>query len=366
MISISLCMIVKNEEDVIGRCLESVKNVADEIIIVDTGSQDKTEEIARKYTKNIYHFAWIDDFSAARNFSFSKATKDYILWLDADDVIEEKYQKMFLELKQSLSPEVDIVMLPYHIAFDEENNPTYSYYRERLIRRQAHFHWAGAIHEAIVPIGNIVFEKPAISHKKLHPSDPDRNIRIFEKLLSQGKQLEPREQFYYARELYYHKQYQKAIAVFEKFLKEGKGWQENNISACIDLCQCYKGLQQPKKALDALFHSFLYDIPRGEACCEIGNIFLEQKQYQKAIYWFETAVHQKPDMTSCGFFVLDHYDFIPYLQLCVCYSRMGDDKTAVKYHNLAKKCRPKNEIVLQNEQYFKSKHLIESQYDSEE
>ena len=358
MSSISLCMIVKNEEDVIGRCLESVKDLVEEIIIVDTGSQDKTEEIAKKYTKNICHFPWIDDFAAARNFSFSKATKDYILWLDADDVIEQKYQKIFLELKQSLSPEVDIVMLPYHIAFDEQNNPTYSYYRERLLRRQAHLQWVGAIHEAITVMGNVVFEKPAISHKKLHPSDPDRNIRIFEKLLSQGKKLEPREQFYYARELYYHKQYDKAISIFQTFLKEGKGWQENNISACIDLCQCYKALHQYQNALDTLFHSFLYDTPRGEVCCEIGSIFLEQKQYQKAIYWFKTATKQKPDMTSCGFFGLDSYDFIPYLQLCVCYSRLGDDKTALIYHNKAKKCRPKNEIVLQNELYFKSKNMI--------
>ena len=82
-------MIVKNEQDVIGRCLESAKEIADEIIIVDTGSCDKTVEIASHYTQNIYYFKWIDDFAAARNFSFSKATKEYILWLDADDVIEE-------------------------------------------------------------------------------------------------------------------------------------------------------------------------------------------------------------------------------------------------------------------------------------
>ena len=73
MISISLCMIVKNEELVLGRCLDSVKNLMDEIIIVDTGSTDKTKEIASLYTNKIYDFPWINDFAAARNFSFSKA-----------------------------------------------------------------------------------------------------------------------------------------------------------------------------------------------------------------------------------------------------------------------------------------------------
>ena len=74
MATISLCMIVKNEEQVLARCLDSVADLMDEIIIVDTGSTDRTKEIAARYTDQIYDFAWIGDFSAARNFSFSKAT----------------------------------------------------------------------------------------------------------------------------------------------------------------------------------------------------------------------------------------------------------------------------------------------------
>ena len=86
MVTISLCMIVKNEEDVIGRCLDSVSDLVDEINIVDTGSTDRTKEIVAKYTDRIFDFEWIDDFSAARNFSFQQATRQYILWLDADDI----------------------------------------------------------------------------------------------------------------------------------------------------------------------------------------------------------------------------------------------------------------------------------------
>ena len=78
MITISLCMIVKNEERILARCLDSVKDLVDEIIIVDTGSADATKRIAAEYTDKIYDFTWIDDFSAARNFAFSKATGDYI------------------------------------------------------------------------------------------------------------------------------------------------------------------------------------------------------------------------------------------------------------------------------------------------
>ncbi len=79
MITISLCMIVKNEEQVLERCLASAAPLVDEIIIVDTGSTDRTREIALRFTDRLLHFAWIDNFSAARNYSFDAATQDYIL-----------------------------------------------------------------------------------------------------------------------------------------------------------------------------------------------------------------------------------------------------------------------------------------------
>ncbi|MBN6204838.1 glycosyltransferase [Ralstonia pickettii] len=80
-------MIVKNEADILEETLESVQAVVDEMIIVDTGSADNTKEIAQKYTEHVYDFEWIDDFSAARNAAYSYATKDYILFMDADDFL---------------------------------------------------------------------------------------------------------------------------------------------------------------------------------------------------------------------------------------------------------------------------------------
>ncbi|MFD1139403.1 glycosyltransferase [Paenibacillus urinalis] len=87
--TISLCMIVKNEEKQLKRCLESVRDKVDEIVIVDTGSTDLTLDIAREYTSKVYHYEWSNDFSAARNFSLKYATSDYILVLDADEYLSE-------------------------------------------------------------------------------------------------------------------------------------------------------------------------------------------------------------------------------------------------------------------------------------
>lgn len=89
MPTISLCMIVKNEEAHIARCLDSVAELVDEIIIVDTGSTDRTVEIVSEYTSLVYLYPWRDDFSEARNHSFSKASMDYCMWMDADDILEE-------------------------------------------------------------------------------------------------------------------------------------------------------------------------------------------------------------------------------------------------------------------------------------
>ena len=131
MITISLCMIVKNEEKVLARCLDSIADLMDEIIIVDTGSSDNTKEIAKKYTDKIYDFAWIDDFSAARNYSFSKATKEYIYVADADEVIDADNHRKLAELKEVLIPEIEIVQMRYcnqltngtAYNFDEEYRP---------------------------------------------------------------------------------------------------------------------------------------------------------------------------------------------------------------------------------------------------
>ena len=107
-------MIVRDEEGTLSRCLDSVKDIVDEIIIVDTGSALETiPKGLPKYTSKIYDFQWIDDFSAARNYSFSKATKDFILWLDADDVILEKDRIKLKALKEKLDASIGMVMMQY-------------------------------------------------------------------------------------------------------------------------------------------------------------------------------------------------------------------------------------------------------------
>lgn len=349
--TISLCMIVKNEEDVLARCLESANKIADEIIVVDTGSTDRTAQIAEQFTQKVYHYRWIDDFAAARNFSFEKATMDYILWLDADDVILPEDQDALLALKQSLDPSVDIVMMQYHVGFDERGVPNFTYERERLLKRTRNYRWEGRIHEAIPPKGNILHSQIAITHRKEKPGDPDRNLRIFETILDTDGTLDPRQQYYYARELSAHGRNKEAIQWLTQFLDEGKGWVEDNLGACLELATCYFRTGDHTHAIQALTRSFLYDLPRPQACCMLASAFFDAQDYSKAIYWYQAALSCPPPSRS-GFCQPDYWDFIPYIQLCVCFDRIGDRNNALLYHEKAKRLKPYDSSVKQNDVYF--------------
>jgi len=352
MITLSLCMIVKNEHDTLGRCLDCVKDIADEIIIIDTGSTDDTKEIALKYTDKVYDFEWCYDFAKARNFSFSKATKDYIMWLDADDIILNEDREKLKILKKILTPDIDMVMLKYNLNLDENGIPAVSFYRERIVKRSKNFKWVSPIHEVIPKAGKILKEDIAITHKKIHPSDPKRNITIFEKMKEKGITLDARQTFYYARELMYAKKYDDSITEYDKLFKNPNAWIENKISACLDLYDIYTALKDENMALYSLFKSFEYDTPRAEVCCKIGQHFISKSNYILAIYWLNEALMQKYDISSGGFFCKDYYDFIPYIELCVCHYNLGNVEIAIEYNEKAGTIKPNNESYLNNKAFF--------------
>ncbi|MBC8060827.1 MAG: glycosyltransferase family 2 protein [Clostridiaceae bacterium] len=352
MLSISLCMIVKNEEDVIARCLDTIKDIVDEIIIVDTGSTDNTKEISRVFTDEIYEFEWVDDFSVARNFAFSKATKDYIMWLDADDVLLDEDRLKLGELKKTLDKTVDVVMMKYNVGFDANGKVTLSYYRERLLRRLNNYKWREPVHEHLELWGKIINSDICITHKKEHVNIVSRNLTIYEKLINRGKTLSTRGLYYYARELYYNEKYEEAIKFFNKFLNTEEGWLEDNISACFDLSMCYNHINDKKSMLRSLLKSFEYDTPRGEICCQLGYYYFNLADYNRAIFWYKTATELKELVDSWGFISRDYWNFIPCIQLCVCYYKLGNIKEAIRYNNKASEYKPNDVSVEYNRDYF--------------
>lgn len=350
MITISLCMIVKNEEEVIGRCLASVKDIVDEINIVDTGSTDQTKEIVKQYTNRLFDFKWIDDFAAARNYSFEQATKEYILWLDADDVFTDDDRDKLMQLKKSLDHSYDAISMKYHLAFDENGNVTYLLRRYRLVNRKKQFKWIGQVHEFLAVEGNLLDSDVAVSHLPLS-HDSNRNLSIYQKMIDDGKQLSPRDTFYFANELMDHAKYDDAITYYELFLQSNQGWIEDNIRACFKLADCYYELGNNHQTLLSTLRTLSYDIPRPEACCRIGYYFMEQNKNIEAIYWYKEALNYKNN-ELLSFQNTNFSTWLPHLQLCVLYDRIQEHRIAYSHNEEARKYRPTDERIIANKKYF--------------
>ena len=354
MITISICMIVKDEEDCLARCLQCASAIADEIIVVDTGSVDTTKAIARKFTPHIYDFAWCDDFSAARNFSFSKGTKDYLMWMDADDIITPSDLIKLQTLKQTLDPAVDVVMMRYNTGFDADGHVTFSYFRERLIKNHKGYRWMDPVHEYIPPTGRILNADCAITHQKTHPTLPGRNLNIYRKMQADGVLFTPRNLFYFARELYQNRDWKEAVCIYEQFLHSEAGWIEDVISACCDLSACYLALEEDTLAILPLLRSFRYGRPRAEVCCRIGSWFKGRNDFQTALFWFETAIRVGESESDYGFAQYDYRGYIPYLEMCVCHDRLGDHEKAAACNEQAAQYHPGSPAVAYNRRYFDS------------
>lgn len=147
--TISLCMIVKNEEQFIEQCLKSVNDFVQEIIIVDTGSTDETINICEKYKASIYSFKWTNNFADARNFGLSKASGDWILWLDADEELEAGNEQMIIESISKTN--AAMLLMPiinyYGETFPVKKQQAYLYYQPRLFRNHIGVKFYNQIHE---------------------------------------------------------------------------------------------------------------------------------------------------------------------------------------------------------------------------
>lgn len=351
MVKISLCMIIRDEEEVLGRCLESAKEFVDEIVIADTGSTDSSIQIAKTYTGNVYEFPWIDNFSAARNFVFSKATGDFIIWLDADDVIPQRSISLAPTLREMLEKESpDVVMCPYDIGFDGNGQMLTSFFRERILRRAANFVWQGRVHECIVPHGKIARCDFRISHLGSKKARGMRNLHIYQKWAGE-EPLSARDKFYYGRELFYHGLYTEAIAVLEEMLKE-EGWYVNQIDACRTMGLCYAARGDREGALKALFRSFLYGEPRAFVCCQIGQFLFANKQYKEAAFWYETALRCRDHSAEGDFEDASCRSLTPLLELVCCYYVLGDFEKSFEYHKKTEALAPEHPSVRYNCKFF--------------
>lgn len=337
MITISMCMIVKNEERLLARCLDSAAGIMDEIIIVDTGSTDKTKEIAARYTDKIYDFEWIQDFAAARNFAFSKASMAYIYSADADEVFDDQNRQAFRQLKETLLPEVDIVQMYYANQLDF--GTIYNYDKElrpKLFKRLRTFTWAEPIHEQVI-LEPVIYDSDVTIMHMPESSHKDRDLASFARLAASGERLSKRLHNIYARELFVSgedKDFLEAGAFFEASCQDTeRSLDEIREASCVAARAARIGRDTGKffkYALKAVACEGCAEI-----CCELGRYFLEQGDLDEAIVWFYNGAYETESILN-----IHSSGDIPLAGLAKCYELAGNGKQAREYAALAAAWKP--------------------------
>lgn len=339
--TLSLALIAKNEEENIERLFKSIEGCFDEVVLVDTGSTDKTVELAEKLGARVEHFTWVNDFSAARNYSFSKCTSDYIMWLDLDDVLEK--QEAFKLWRDKVMMLADYWVATYHYASDAvTGNPTCSFIRERVVKREMGMEWKYFIHEGIIPNssrGAVKTNYTSSWHVKHCRTDADlakdrlRNLNIFE----QNKtKLDNRMRYYYGKELFEAQKPVEAIEQLGIALSNIDLEMHDRMLAYQYIAYAYMQTERYEKALEIAHQGNILEPNRAELLIVIGDCYLKLGRLADAIPTYTAA---KACLRSNGptpiFHVIQNYTTYPRNQLARVWANLGNIDLAIKE---AKEC----------------------------
>lgn len=231
---LTACLIVKNEKDHIKNVLESLSDF-DEIIVCDTGSVDNTVEIASSFdnAKVFTDYIWKDDFADARNYALSKCTGNWILSIDADETLE----KGGIEKIKTVIENAKYDQLHFSVSMRGKGT-NQVHFVPRLFRNNGIVKWEGSAHETLIPVqANITDIEIEYGYSTAHQLDPDRMLRILEKLVYEKNERSPRNLYYLAREYYYRKEYTTAYVKFKECVELSK-WIPEKADALLYLSRC--------------------------------------------------------------------------------------------------------------------------------
>jgi len=279
-------------------CLESVKDF-DEIVIVDTGSEDRTVEIAGEYG-DVYFFEWIDDFAAARNFSLSKCTADWILIIDADERFRstpDEVRKAIKKAKDKPFMLVDVAICPG----EDFDKPQYLQKALRFLRRSDKVQYGRKIHNSLMYDGDMARPRTMAYDSGLkmvsgfspaHENDPDRTFRLLKAELEQNPNS-TRDLYYLATEYLHKKQDDaEALQLLQRYFMltfARPPWSNEFADACYLMATIYVNQKNWPMAMSAAFssimawHTFKAPYVMIAKLCEIGNLEAAAK------YWGEQA-----------------------------------------------------------------------------
>jgi ADP-heptose:LPS heptosyltransferase len=338
-------MIAKNEENNIGEAIKSVIGIADEIIVIDTGSSDKTVEVASKFPKvKIGHFPWIDDFSAARNVSIRNATMEWVLFIDADDAIDNPN-----EILETIRSGKNLVYdCTIQSGFDE-------WQTTRLFKNNCNSHFYGMIHECLsfkYPKGSCGVR---ITHHVGKPHSEDRvtrNLRILRKE-DAGNPGDPRTLFYLGQTLRSAGQYDESVGVYSRYIYLSS-FNEEKYIAQKEIGKMYMSQKMYRPAIDEFMKCIEIDDRWREHSYYIGECYYYLGEYNSCISHMEHAIN-KPEPTTIMWKEKKLYLDAPYRYLFACHALLEEYEDALKYCLIVKNMLPDDQWVSDRYEYFKGK-----------
>ncbi|NMM61283.1 glycosyltransferase [Clostridium sp. P21] len=340
---ITLCMIVKNEELNLKKSLKAVSCFVDEMIIVDTGSSDKTKDVAKEFTDKVYDFKWCDDFAKARNFAVSKASNDWILVLDADEVIvdfDTDSILKFIEDKNN-SKVVGRIKIINFLDFSSKNRTQ----TERLSRlfNKKYFHYEGMIHEQVtaldgesysavqvdITVNHFGYTKEVLSET----SKLQRNIALLKKAVENN----PKDSYYLyqlGKSYYLNKQYNIALINFKKALKFIDNF---NYEYAEDLIETYGYcLINTNQYLEALYIEKYkaYYSKSPDYNFLMGLIYMNNGNFKEAINSFSVCTAYKEGKIE------GINSYLPYYNIGVIYECLGIKDKSISYYKMCGSYEP--------------------------
>jgi len=308
---LSLCMIVRNESAVLARCLDSVRGLADEMVVVDTGSTDGTQEIARGHGARLIQAEWRDDFSWARNLALEAARGRWILVLDADEYLLEKDRRAIATLvRQQPVPPTRAFNLKLR-SMAEGGHTGMSAYIVRLFPNLPGARYESPIHEQIAPSlhrAGLALENADIEFIHTGYADPAQNRRkqqrnraILEKQIAGGQGVTPLTYFLYAGCFLDLGEVEPALAWYGRALAEpgvspdvAEGAHVRQVSCLVQLQRWSEVVAATSAPYDRAWHPELL-LARGQAEVALGHL-------AEACVWYERvfACQDLPRIPACN------------------------------------------------------------------
>ncbi|HDK7167341.1 glycosyl transferase [Clostridium sporogenes] len=333
---ISLCLIVKNEEETLLKCLDSAKNIAQEIIIIDTGSTDRTKEIALNFTDKVYDFTWCNDFSKARNFSISKASNDWILVLDADEVVTD-FDIRDIESFCSQDNKNVVGRLKRINEYEDEQGIKRYIERVNRVLNKNFFTYEGIIHEQIVSTNkkkyvtkniNLIVDHIGYSKEVLNRTNKiQRNIELLKKALKKDFK-DPYLHYQLGKSYFMGKDYDNAYISFKKAIYLVDDF---NYEYAEDLVESYGYaliyLNLFKESLELIKYEKYYN-NSPDFLFIIGLIYMNNNCFQKSAETFLRCTEFKEGKIE------GITSYLPLYNIGVIFECLGFKEEALNYYNL--------------------------------